>query len=182
MPTPARYWDACTFLGWLSEEPDKVDECRGVIHQAEAGNVLIVTSSLTLVEVIKLKGEKSLAEEYEPTIREFFKHAWIVVRQLDRFIAEDARQFVWRHGFDPKDSVHVATALRSGVKRLDTFDDELISRSGLVGDLVIGRPHLDEQLAFAPIEEVTRDTEGDGPETPQPHTEGARRAFQSLRS
>jgi len=173
MPTQARYWDSCSFLGWLSEEPDKVDECRGVIRQAEAGNVLIVTSSLTLVEVIKLKGEKALVEEYEPTIREFFKHAWIIVRQLDRFIAEDARQLVWQHGFDPKDSVHVATALRGGVKRLDTFDDKLISRSGEVGDLVIGRPDLPEQLEFATLEEVTDDfeePEEHGPEAPQFNT------------
>jgi len=166
MPPQTRYWDSCAFLGWLSEEPDKIDECRGVIRQAEAGNVHIVTSSLTLVEVIKLRGSKSLPETFEPTIRDFFKHEWIVVRQLDRFTAEDARQLVWKHGFDPKDSVHVATAIRGGVMRLDTFDDELIARSGAVGDLIIGRPDMVEQLELDLVDpDVTTEEGLSGPET-----------------
>lgn len=41
-----RYWDSNAFLGWLAEEPDKIDYCRPVIVAAEAGKVRILTSTL----------------------------------------------------------------------------------------------------------------------------------------
>lgn len=52
MTSPVRYWDSDAFLGWLKAEPDKIDECRGVIRAAENGDLRLVTSSLTLTEVI----------------------------------------------------------------------------------------------------------------------------------
>lgn len=62
--SPLRYVDSDVFLGWLKNEPDKVDECRTVIKGAEAGNVKLVTSSITLTEVIKLeKGREIPADD-----------------------------------------------------------------------------------------------------------------------
>lgn len=162
MALPLRYWDACAFLGWLANEPDKVDECRSVIRAAESGDLRIVTSSLALVEVIKLKSGTPLPEDKESDIREFFKHEYIVVRQLDRFTAEYARELIWRHNFDPKDSVHVATAVLARVPHLDTFDGALIARSGQIGDppLVIARPNVPEQLT---LDDAEVEVEDDGP-------------------
>lgn len=154
MPAPLRYWDSNAFLGWLAHEADKVDECRGVIRAAEAGQLRIVTSSLTLTEVIKLKSHAPLPPEKEPLIRDFFRHQYIVVRQLDRFTAEYARDLIWRHGFAPKDSIHVATAVMARVPHLDTFDGDLIAKSGQIGDppLIIGRPDVPEQLTMDDVE------------------------------
>ncbi len=150
MPPETRYWDSDCFIGWLAEEPDKVDECRGVLRVAEAGDLQIITSSLTLTEVIKLKGRTTLPIEKEPEIRAFFEHQYIVVRQLNRRTAERARELIWRSGLDPKDSVHVATALAGNIPRMDTFDTELIKRSGTIGDppLIIGRPDKPEQMTL----------------------------------
>jgi len=47
-----RYWDACTFLGWLKGEDDKIAECRSVIEEAVSRKLQIVTSALTLAEVL----------------------------------------------------------------------------------------------------------------------------------
>jgi predicted nucleic acid-binding protein len=154
MPSPLRYWDSDAFLGWLKTEPDKVDECRGVIRAAENGDLRLVTSSLTLTEVIKLKDKAPLLRDADVQIREFFKHEWIVVRQLDRLTAEYARELIWDHGFDPKDSIHVATAVMARVPYLDTFDGKLISQSGQIGDppLIIGRPDVAEQLTLDDVE------------------------------
>lgn len=148
MPPPVRYWDSVSFLGWLAEEPDKVDECRGVIRAAEKGDVRIVTSSLTLTEVIKLKSKAPQPPEKGPMIRDFFKHEWIIVRQLERRTAEYARDLIWTEGFHPKDSIHVATAVLARVSYLDTFDQALIAKSGQIGEppLIIDRPSLPEQL------------------------------------
>ena len=54
-----RYWDSNAFLGWLAEEPDKIGHCRPVIEAAEAGNVRILTSALTIAEVLWIKGRRS---------------------------------------------------------------------------------------------------------------------------
>ena len=51
-----RYWDANVFLGWLKDEADKVDYCRPVIEAANAGKIKIVTSALTITEVLWMKG------------------------------------------------------------------------------------------------------------------------------
>jgi predicted nucleic acid-binding protein len=144
-----RYWDSCCFLGWLKSEPDKVDECEGVIRQAEAGNVLIVTSSLTLTEVIRVKGKPPLDAADEAQIAGFFKHEYILVRELDRVTAEQARRLIWEQKVTVKDAVHVATAVRGGLTRMDTFDDKLIKRSGKIAGLIIGRPDVPHQLEMA---------------------------------
>jgi predicted nucleic acid-binding protein len=50
---------------------------------------------------------------------------------------------MWQSEFlRPKDSIHVATAVRSKVDSMDTFDDALIKLSGKIGNppLVIQRP------------------------------------------
>ena len=41
---------------WLQEEPGKVELCKGTIQRAEDGEVLIVTSALTIAEVLWRKG------------------------------------------------------------------------------------------------------------------------------
>jgi predicted nucleic acid-binding protein len=153
-----RYWDANAFLGWLSREPDKVALCRPVIDAARAGNVIIITSALTIAEVLWLKGQRAKA------IEDFFRHRWIVIRELDRFVAEEARELVWEKNVKPKDAIHVATALRQDVEidQLDTFDGPLIKLSGTIGDppLLIGEPSLPPKLPFDDSED---DAESEGP-------------------
>lgn len=143
------YWDSCTFLAVLKNEADKIDECLSVISAAKSEQVTIVTSALTFVEVIKLnRGAPKLSKEAEETIRGFFKQDWIVIRELDRTIGEMARELMWEYdNLHPKDSTHVATALKSKANLLDTFDNDLIKLSGQIGDppLIIQRPHIPNQ-------------------------------------
>jgi len=114
-----RYWDSATFIGLL-----------------------------TLAEVVKLRRHPPLTKDDAASLRAFFKHDWIVVRQVTRLLAEAARELVWDEGIDPKDAIHVATALDAGVVQLDTFDTGLINMSGRLGvpPLVIGHPNVPEQL------------------------------------
>jgi hypothetical protein len=147
-----RYWDACAFIGWLKEEPDKTEECKSVIWRAEAGKVTIVTSAFTLVEVLRLKGKDPIPQGDQEKVRKFFENGYIAIYNVDRTVAEMAQDVVWNHGVLPKDAVHVATALSAGrgvlIDQLDTFDGPLIARSGQIGQppLVIGRPAFPEEL------------------------------------
>ena len=137
-----RYWDSNAFLGWLAEESDKVDYCRPVIEAAEAGRVRILTSALTIPEVLWKKGQDRISADSAANVEAFFRHEWIVIRELDRFIAEDARALVWRHNVKPKDAVHLATALKRDVpiEQLNTFDVPLSRFSAKLGEppLIIG--------------------------------------------
>ncbi len=147
---PLHYWDSCAFLALLKNEPDKIDECKSVIKAAKDGKVIIVTSALTFIEVIKLeRGKPKLSKDVEEKIRAFFKHEWIYIYNVDRKIGELARDLMWQYeGLKPKDSTHVATAVQSKVDVLETFDDGLIKLSGKVGNplLPIRRPYFPNQL------------------------------------
>jgi hypothetical protein len=142
----------CTFLGWLSQEADKVPACQPVLEAAESGTVILITSALTIAEVLWLKGHEKLAPQQARTIEAFFRHSWIIVREVDRFVAEDARELVWAKNVKPKDAIHLATALRQDVQldQFDTFDDALIKLSGSLGNppLTIGWPSLPPKLPF----------------------------------
>jgi hypothetical protein len=147
-----RYWDSATFIGWLEAEPDRVSACRPVIVAAQKGEVRIITSALTLTEVLWMKHHPLIPKERASKIHRFFLHEWIIVRDLDRTVAEMARELVWDRRVKPKDAIHLATALSTGVKveQFDTFDQELIDLSGKIDDppLRIGRPNLQESLPF----------------------------------
>ncbi len=167
--TPRRYWDSACFLGWFNDEPDKIGACAPVIEAAEAGELQIVTSALTLTEVIKLKGHPSLPAEREETIRRFFENPFLVIRNVDRQVAEFARHLIWTHSaLKPKDSIHIATALLSKVPALDTFDGGMITLDGRLGDppLRIGPPHMERQgeLFAAPASAPARDDPDEEPE------------------
>ena len=144
-----RYWDADCFLGWLNAEPEKVPFCGPVLQAARSGDVVIVTSAITIAEVLWLRGQPKLPPSRSREIEAFFRHRWIVLRELDRFVAEDARVLVWEKNVHPKDAMHLATALRQDVQ-LDQFDRALIKLSGKLGDppLLIGNPNLPPKLPF----------------------------------
>lgn len=143
-----RYWDSDCFLGWLQNEAGKATECAPVIREAEAGRLTIITSALTIAEVLYLKDHPPIPQEQGEKVIEFFEHEWIVVSELDRTLAETARELVWDHGIRPKDAIHVATALDAAVDQLDTFDEKLIGKSETVGNppLEIGHPNLPKSL------------------------------------
>ena len=62
------YCDANIFIGWFNNEEDKVEACRGLVDVSEKGEVRIITSALTLTEVIKIKGQQPLPQSVERPI------------------------------------------------------------------------------------------------------------------
>ena len=147
-----RYWDSCCFLGWLKEEADKIKECEAGIRLAERGQLTIVTSAFTIVEVLRLKGKEPIPQGDAEKVRAFFQKPYIALYDVDRTIAEAAQDVVWNHGVKPKDAVHVATALNLKrdvvIEQFDTFDGQLIALSGTLGNppLTVGRPDLQQGL------------------------------------
>ncbi len=143
-----RYWDSAIFPALLNAEADRVNACQGVIEAAQRNAVNIVTSAITLVEVIKLRGEQPLGGEHQDTIQKFFEQEFIIVRPVDISIGLAARKLIWMYAhLKPKDSIHVATAVEYQVASLDTFDEDLIRLNGKIGNpgLRIGYPNFPYQ-------------------------------------
>lgn len=151
------YWDSGAFLGYLNEEVDKVTDCMSVLKQAEAGHCLIVTSALTLVEVLWLKGHTPLKEDKRDKIERFFKEDYLTVRNVTRAISELARDVVWHYNVRPKDAIHVATAVLFKVPEIHAFDTDFLVIDGVTiknHTLKIRKPHAPLQLELKPNAEI----------------------------
>ncbi len=144
MTLERRYWDSDCFLGWLQAEDDKVEPCRHVLNVAARGELEIITSALTIAEVLHLRGHQPILADKRQHVIDFFKHSYIVTVSITRRIAEESRDLVWDHGIEPKDALHVATAISVKVDVFNTFDQPLIGKSLKVGDpkLVIEIPQV----------------------------------------
>ena len=93
--TPTKiYWDSVVFIDLIEETPGRISRLQSVIERAMKQEVVIVTSALTMVEVVKLKNLNLLDEDAERRVTEFFENAYISVRNVDRFVAEAARPSV----------------------------------------------------------------------------------------
>jgi len=143
------YWDANAFVGFLNGEADKVSLCEPVLKQAQNGHILIVTSALTIAEVLFIKGGKKLDPSKRGKIEKFFRADYISVKNVTRAISELARDVFWDFNIDPKDAVHVATAVMFKVPILHTFDVPLLGKNGLVingHSLKVEKPKIPHQL------------------------------------
>lgn len=85
----------------------------------------MITSTLTVAEVIHLKGTPKLDPKNRELVSNFFRDDHIVIEPVTRKIAEMARDVVWDNSIKPKDAIHVATALFHKAVALHTFDKGL---------------------------------------------------------
>ena len=176
------YWDANAFLGLLNDEDGKADECARVLAAAKNGTVIIVTSALTLTEVLFVKGQPKLDPAKRSIVDRFFRAPYISVRNVTRQTADLARDLVWDLNIRPKDAIHVATACLYKVPIMHTFDDALIGKSGLVlagHQLTITKPAIIHQTDWVeeneqkPAENTTRSGNGNVTPNAQHSTESA---------
>ncbi len=147
-----RYWDSCCFLCWLKKEPEH-EKCKGVLESAEIGKLNIVTSAYTIAEVIYLnkKSHSKISKTDSDKICRFFERDYIIPINVDRYVAEDARNLLWKYeALRPADAIHVASAIKAGIYVFDTFDDYLIKQSGTIGEppLTITKPNIPYQESF----------------------------------
>ena len=147
MAKDRRYWDSDAFIGFLKEEADKYAACESVLEAADQGRIVIVTSALTLAEVLWAKGHPQLPDSKKAVIEKFFKSPYISVENVTRHISENARDLVWDNGIRPKDAIHVATALHRKIPVLNTFDRQLLGKNKQIGSppLCIEKPHEPSQ-------------------------------------
>jgi predicted nucleic acid-binding protein len=150
------YWDSSVFCAFFSQEPNRTENVAQILEEAESGEVIIVTSFMTLTEVIKLDGAKPTRVEDQKLITQFFKKDYFEWVNFDRGIAEAARELMWAHdGVKSKDAVHIASAVEvtaMGVKldALHAYDGAFAKLSGKIAGLKcqMGEP-MPSQMTMA---------------------------------
>ena len=126
------YLDSCVFLAWLQEENNRADAVEALFGDAYSGKLQILSSALTIAEVLNIQGLKSpIPKEQREKVCNLFKNEWIVIKSVTRRVAEISQELVWEEGIKPKDGVHVATAILYNVPKLYSYDRELIRKGEL---------------------------------------------------
>lgn len=106
------YWDSSVFIALFSNEKGRAENVEQILDEAESGDVYIVTSSFTLVEVIKMKGKLPLLAAQQKQITDFFEKDYFLFVDATRKITEAAQRLIWNvPSLWPKDAVHLASAI-----------------------------------------------------------------------
>ena len=132
---PRYYLDSCCFIAFLANEAGRGTIIHGLLQDADQGKIEIVTSAISLGEVLKL-GTTTAAGDVvtEDIIRDLFEQPFIELVNVDRFVGEEMRNIrrialrLAKSKFMVGDAIHLTTALLSNVTALFTFD---------TGDLVV---------------------------------------------
>jgi predicted nucleic acid-binding protein len=138
------YWDANPFCAVFNKEEGRVESCRQVLKAAEAKELKIVTSAMTIAEVVRVKGMERIPR-VETILKEFFEHEFLIVVSVDRSVATKARQLMYEFpALKPMDAIHLATAIKGKVFEMQTYDGGLLNLSGKIGvpPLSIRQPSL----------------------------------------
>ncbi|MBI5761963.1 MAG: type II toxin-antitoxin system VapC family toxin [Planctomycetes bacterium] len=126
------YFDSCCFIDLLQDVKRRAPAVADLCQKAAVNDLVIVTSALTIAEVCKLPETGKQPNDQTKKILEFFENPYIVIRSLDRMIAERANLISRDHGIKPSDAVHVATAILTGCDVLYTYDSGKGKRKGLL--------------------------------------------------
>jgi predicted nucleic acid-binding protein len=137
------YWDACLFLAWLKDEERKTGEMDGVrdiIQRMKRRDVKVMTSVLTIVEVLAAKIPVGVDTPFKDLLKRVIRQSMDI---RGASLAHDLRNHYAMLGRSLKapDAIHLATDhLRAD--EFHTFDDQLLSWSGNVGGhkLIICKP------------------------------------------
>ena len=136
MPIQQVYWDpdANVFHALFSKEKGRVEACERLHDAARGGKLLIYTSAITFAECVWLKGLPRLSKEHEAVIQKFFMHKYIEIINCDRMAGTNARRLLWDFPhLQPKDAIHVASALSQQVDVLHSYDSDLLKLCGKLG-------------------------------------------------
>ena len=154
MPDTFTYWDACNFLSYVNEHPDRMPTLDALLADSASGNVTIYTSALSQVEVAFAASEQKrrvLDPQEEQKIDSLWSDPDVVslveyhdgIGRQARALMRDAIARGW--SLKTLDAIHLATAMwlaQAGfqVDEFHTYDGSLEKYGAIVG-FTICEPH-----------------------------------------
>jgi len=122
------YWDTSIFLCFLNRDEEvRRHVCEDILQHASMDTVRILTSSYTIVEVIRPKRKslpkaQTLTAEQIKRIKGMFRWPFITTIELDDRTAHFASDLARDHGLSPADAVHAASAILWRAHVLQAWD------------------------------------------------------------
>jgi len=169
MDKPRLYWDTSIFLCFLnSEEEVRRAICEDVLHHASMDELLIVTSTYTIVEVIRPKnrsipGARPLTTKEADKIKGMFRWPFIRTIELDERTGLYASDLAREHSLAPADSVHAASAILWKAQALYAWDRDYSRISNLIAveePQFLSKQREFEGMKRAPLGPSPEDFEG----------------------
>jgi predicted nucleic acid-binding protein len=126
---PVYYWDSCLFLAWIKDEERQtgdMDGVREVVERAKRREVKIITSVLTLTEVLESRlpaGMKTLMEGLMKRVIRVGMDIKIakMAHDLRDYYMQRTAEFGGKVLSVP-DAIHLATGILNRVTEFHTFD------------------------------------------------------------
>ena len=157
------YWDACVFLSYINEHPDRIAVLRSLFisHLRSDEQITVYTSTLSHVEVAFAASEQQqqiLDTDTERRINGLW-HGKQSVRSADfhSTIAETSKSLIREglsHGWSlkPADAIHLATAkwlagVLNELVEFHTYDGRLFRYKDIVGFDIV-RPYTARPTMF----------------------------------
>ena len=151
MPDKRLYWDSSTFIKLISnlQSPQAIDDrwhCERFFDEVMRGNAIILTSTIAIVEVLRMEVEPSQAappipSEVRKKIEDLFREPYITLVHFEPARAEEARDLRWQFPWlRTPDAIHIASAIFAKVDVIHTFDGSggtphrMIELNGRVGN------------------------------------------------
>jgi len=123
--------DTVVFIYWIEESPAYLSQIEPLFQAVDRGEIEIVTSAITLLEVLVVSyraGNVTLAERYEQLLTRA-PHLGLV--EVDRHQLRAAAQLRAAYGVRTPDALQMAAALAARATTLITNDRRLPSLPGL---------------------------------------------------
>jgi predicted nucleic acid-binding protein len=123
--------DTAIFIYWIEENPAYLSRIAPLFQAVDRGEIEIVTSAITLLEVLVVPyraGKVALAERYEQLLT---RSAHLRLVDVDRQQLRAAAQLRAVHGVRTPDALQLAAALSARSTTLITNDRRLPSPPGL---------------------------------------------------
>ncbi len=124
------YLDTNIFIFALEAEPVFGPACSELLHAVDTGDILAITSELTLAEVLVKPlqaGNNELARRFSTTVAE----SRLTLRPVSRTILYRSAETRALHGGRLADAIHVATAEEAGCRYIVSEDLRLRAPPGL---------------------------------------------------
>jgi predicted nucleic acid-binding protein len=135
--------ETAPFIYFVEQHPTYVDRMRAIFYQVNSGTPQVVTSVITLTEVLVMPIQTGHIQ-YQQAYREMLLNtAHITTISVSSAIADRAASLRVQYGLRTPDALHVATALISGCGAFLTNDFGL-KRVQDVRVLVLDELELDE--------------------------------------
>lgn len=137
---PTVYWDSCVWIGHIAQEADKYPATKHIVRLAQKGERQIMTSTIALAEVVKMKcgGEwVAMAALEDDPFAALLAQDWVTTVIADWDVGVRARDLFRLHMADglkkPQDALHLAVAVLENVAEMHTFDNsDLLRLNGKV--------------------------------------------------